>query len=287
MAQARGTKKKTTLNNRRDRGYEQLERSVKSGRAYKYGGSNRSAGGHEDIESYKHNDSHMSRESARASQYLQEQRKAKKSSYNGHAAEGAGERGGNSQRGKYVPSHHKQNEVNLAKQRNKYGKGASKTINAPGGHEPVGTSNGRRKSSGVRDASGGLTAGDFRRAGQEVRKGARAFNEAVKKNFRGPTPSERPGETGREWGNHKYIDKVKTKSGKIRYIYDIDTSGGRKRDANDVYAERDKKRKENFKKNLKATEEGQRNRYKQDKHGNDFIGKARGKARAFLRRITG
>ena len=39
-------------------------------------------------------------------------------------------------------------------------------------------------------------------------------------------PSTRPGESGREWGDHKYIDKVETKTGKIRYIYDIDTSSG-------------------------------------------------------------
>lgn len=47
-------------------------------------------------------------------------------------------------------------------------------------------------------------------------------------------PSSRPGETGREWDNHKYIDKVKTKSGKIRYIY-AGTGGGTK-DANTTRA---------------------------------------------------
>lgn len=45
------------------------------------------------------------------------------------------------------------------------------------------------------------------------------------------TPSQRPDETGREWGNHKYIDKVKTKSGKIRYIYEIEGGGSKQQDA--------------------------------------------------------
>lgn len=39
-------------------------------------------------------------------------------------------------------------------------------------------------------------------------------------------PSTRPGESGREWEDHKYIDKVTTKNGKVRYIYDVDTSSG-------------------------------------------------------------
>ena len=44
------------------------------------------------------------------------------------------------------------------------------------------------------------------------------------------TPSRNPtagGGSGREWENHKYIDKVQTKTGKTRYIYDIDTASGR------------------------------------------------------------
>lgn len=43
--------------------------------------------------------------------------------------------------------------------------------------------------------------------------------------------SQRPGESGREWGNHKYIDKVRTKSGKIRYIYNIEGGGSSHEDA--------------------------------------------------------
>lgn len=39
-------------------------------------------------------------------------------------------------------------------------------------------------------------------------------------------PSTRPGESGREWEDHKYIDKVQTKTGKTRYIYEIDTASG-------------------------------------------------------------
>lgn len=45
------------------------------------------------------------------------------------------------------------------------------------------------------------------------------------------TPSQRPDENGREWENHKYIDKVKTKSGKIRYIYEIEGGGSKQQDA--------------------------------------------------------
>ena len=46
------------------------------------------------------------------------------------------------------------------------------------------------------------------------------------------TPSRNPtagGGTGREWADHKYIDKVKTKTGNIRYVYDIDTASGHQR----------------------------------------------------------
>lgn len=39
-------------------------------------------------------------------------------------------------------------------------------------------------------------------------------------------PSTKPGDSGREWEDHKYIDKVETKTGKIRYIYDVGPSGG-------------------------------------------------------------
>lgn len=40
-------------------------------------------------------------------------------------------------------------------------------------------------------------------------------------------PSTRPGESGREWEDHKYIDKVQTKTGKTRYIYEVETASGR------------------------------------------------------------
>lgn len=34
------------------------------------------------------------------------------------------------------------------------------------------------------------------------------------------------GDSDREWGDHKYTDKVKTKTGRIRYIYDDTSSTG-------------------------------------------------------------
>lgn len=61
------------------------------------------------------------------------------------------------------------------------------------------------------------------------RRNERALNNLpnqLKDKMSKNVPSTRPGESGREWEDHKYIDKVETKTGKIRYIYDIDTSSG-------------------------------------------------------------
>ena len=109
--------------------------------------------------------------------------------------------------------------------------------------------------------------------------GKRAEIAARRLGVGGPTPSSRPGENGREWANHKYIDKRKTKSGKIRYIYDnIEAGGQRHRDANDQHAENLKRRQKNARKNLKATHEGQRNRDRQTTFGNSALGRAKGRA---------
>lgn len=59
-------------------------------------------------------------------------------------------------------------------------------------------------------------------------KAQRDAQNAVGRN--NPTPSRNPtasGDGSREWEDHKYIDKVQTKTGKIRYIYDVETSSGR------------------------------------------------------------
>lgn len=291
MTQARGAKKKTSSSNRRANMEEAMAKAEREGRVYHLAGANRNAGGHEEMSAKKENSSHFSREIARASEYRNESREANRKSvkptYHGHAAEGAGSHGGDSQRGKYVPSHNKTNTRNLVSQREKYGTGKSRTINARGGHEPAGATGGRKRSSGVRrDMSRGLTSGDLRRAGEEARKGINAIGDAITKQIRqSPTSSQRPGEGGREWGNHKYIDKVRTKSGKIRYIYDINTAGGSMTDVNKLNADKAKKRKQVGAKNLKATEAGSRNREAQTKRGNGLLGKARGKAKAFLKWI--
>lgn len=116
--------------------------------------------------------------------------------------------------------------------------------------------------------------------GQRInRAGKRAEAAAQKVGIGGSTPSSRPGETGREWANHKYIDKRKTKSGKTRYIYDnIEAGGQRHRDANDVHAEKAERRRKHAAKTLKATFEGQRNRDRQTTFGNSKLGRAKGQA---------
>ena len=130
----------------------------------------------------------------------------------------------------------------------------------------------RKRKQNVQTTKNGLTRDDLTRAGNELRKGANAIGGAISK-------------AGREWGNHKYIDKVRTKSGKIRYIYDINTAGGSMTDVNKLNADKAKKRKQVGAKNLKATEAGSRNREAQTKRGNGLLGKARGKAKAFLKWI--
>lgn len=68
-----------------------------------------------------------------------------------------------------------------------------------------------------------------------VRNASRKLQEDIR---RSPTPSRRPDEnyqsvrTGKERQNAKYIDKVKTKSGKIRYIYDPKQKGGTNKRSN-------------------------------------------------------
>ena len=51
--------------------------------------------------------------------------------------------------------------------------------------------------------------------GNEMRKEREARQQAMAK------------EGIREWENHKYIDKVQTKTGKVRYIYEDTNNGGR------------------------------------------------------------
>lgn len=116
--------------------------------------------------------------------------------------------------------------------------------------------------------------------GQRIdRAGRRAEAAARKVGIGGSTPSSRPGETGREWANHKYIDKRKTKSGKTRYIYDnIEAGGQRHRDANDVHAENKERRRKHAAKTLKATFESQRNRDHQTTFGNSKLGHLKGQA---------
>lgn len=60
--------------------------------------------------------------------------------------------------------------------------------------------------------------------GYKAEKAAQGLG--VKKgSYDNPTASG-SGMTGKERANHKYIDKVKTKSGKTRYIYDVTTASG-------------------------------------------------------------
>ena len=49
---------------------------------------------------------------------------------------------------------------------------------------------------------------------------------AANSNVNRPTQYQSAESSGREWGDHKYTDKVKTKTGKIRYIYDDTASTG-------------------------------------------------------------
>ena len=84
---------------------------------------------------------------------------------------------------------------------------------------------------------------------------------------RNPTAAGGSASFGKSWENHKYINKVRTKSGKIRYIYDdITTASGKQKD---VIEEKDKKKAENAEKwaeYLKKEYEGKKRRKKQDKH---------------------
>lgn len=84
------------------------------------------------------------------------------------------------------------------------------------------------------------------------------------------TPSQRPGETGREWDNHKYVDKVKTKSGKIRYIYEVEGGGSKQQDAGKT-----------MRQNHNSKSASQKN------HNLAPAKKAANSARAFLKKLFG
>lgn len=93
-----------------------------------------------------------------------------------------------------------------------------------GGHEPMGSNPMRKAGGGPRDDKPSVATLKY-----DVRRSS--------------TPSRRPDESlpsdrsGKERANHKYIDKVRTKTGKIRYIYDDVEGGGQvNRSANLVRA---------------------------------------------------
>lgn len=71
------------------------------------------------------------------------------------------------------------------------------------------------------------------------------WGQNQRKNMSKNVPSTRPGESGREWEDHKYIDKVTTKNGKVRYIYDYGPSGGENRNSRQ-YKESRKKAKAEY-----------------------------------------
>lgn len=123
---------------------------------------------------------------------------------------------------------------------------------------------------------GRITDEDWKRAGQEVEKFKRAVRDTgraaersartlgIEKNKKVPSQNPTAGggsaSFGKSWENHKYIDKVRTKSGKIRYIYDdISTASGKHRN---VVEENDKKKADYNKK----MQEGKKRRRAQDKH---------------------
>lgn len=123
-----------------------------------------------------------------------------------------------------------------------------------------------------------ITGRDMQRAGEELHKMV---------GYNNPTPSTRPDDHGREWSNHKYIDKVQTKTGKVRYIYDdVEGGGSRHRNTNSVHEENQKRRRQNYERNMKATEEGQRNRWAQTKFGNSLAGRIHGTATRIQRDAT-
>lgn len=94
------------------------------------------------------------------------------------------------------------------------------------------------------------------------------------------TSSKRPDENGREWENHKYIDKVKTKSGKIRYVYEIEGGGSKQTNTGDL------KKKANSQKNLLASSRkaSSRNTGRSKSSGG---GSFRSKAAAWLKGLFG
>ena len=90
-------------------------------------------------------------------------------------------------------------------------------------------------------------------------------NLNLKKKSNAPV-SEKEGE--REWKNHKYIDKVRTKSGKIRYIYRTPSDSERKANQKRVTDARTK--------NLEAA-------VRKEKESKSI----KGRAQAFLKRLFG
>lgn len=129
--------------------------------------------------------------------------------------------------------------------------------------------------------SGNETYSPKRRSlGERLEKSAKKIK--MNKNVSSTRPDER---AGKEWANHKYIDKVRTKSGKIRYIYDIDTASGKQRNANDVHAANLKRRQQNARKNLQGTYKGQELRNKQTKFGNSPLGRIKGMADQAMKNV--
>lgn len=137
-------------------------------------------------------------------------------------------------------------------------------------------------------AKGSGSSGNYSQRGKsKLQKGLESLEENARKiKMNKDVPSTRPDErTGRERANHKYIDKVRTKSGKIRYIYDIDTASGKQRNANDVHAANLKRRQQNARKNLQGTYKGQELRNKQTKFGNSPLGRIKGMADQAMKNV--
>lgn len=110
------------------------------------------------------------------------------------------------------------------------------------------------------------------KASNALKKVGRPVDHALReaaKTIGGTTPSQRPGENGlREWENHKYIDKVKTKTGNIRYIYeDVETASGKHKNVAGEF--RDKKLS-----NLKSIADAQERRQQQDYYDKHPVEKA-------------
>lgn len=193
---------------------------------------------------------------------LESQRRyAANNGHGGHDARGAYDSGSTTRTpGKYVPKDHVTTRPKSVRMPAEYGRGTQP--------RPI-------------------NKADMQRGRDEIER----MRDAARRTFDGSTPSRRPDEpqqsvrTGKERADHKYIDKVKTKSGKIRYIYEIDTADGKKRDANSVHDANKKRIAENARKNLEATHRGADARNKATKEGNSPLGKVRGAAQQLLKNL--